>query len=168
MFDSVLHTKNYDDLYGVSTRVVKIRYPRDTIRIAILESRYEAYRDTYLNTQVAIRYAGHVSRCIVTTLVSSLNVELAALSFRNFEHRGVVFADESSSFSGRRTCRETRLRHGSAFQTTPRRCCSLRKASNDSFPSVQHSHFRCRTVPPLEPDDQRLQTLTHRCPWKTS
>ena len=79
-----------------------------------------------------------------------------------------MFADESSSFSGRRICRGTRLRRGSAFPTTPRRCCSLRKASNDSFPSLQHSHFGCHTVPPLKPDDQRLQTLTCRCPWKTS
>ena len=29
------------------TRVVTIRYPHDTIRIAILESRYDTYRDTW-------------------------------------------------------------------------------------------------------------------------
>ena len=31
---------------GVVTRVVTIRYPHDTIRIAILGSRYDTYRDT--------------------------------------------------------------------------------------------------------------------------
>ena len=30
----------------VSNRGVTIRYPHDTIRIAILESRYDTYRDT--------------------------------------------------------------------------------------------------------------------------
>ena len=29
------------------TRGVTIRYPHDTIRIAILESRYDTYRDTW-------------------------------------------------------------------------------------------------------------------------
>ena len=31
----------------VSNRGVTIRYPHDTIRIAILESRYDTYRDTW-------------------------------------------------------------------------------------------------------------------------
>ena len=31
----------------VLDRVVTIRYPQDTIRIAILESRYDTYRDTW-------------------------------------------------------------------------------------------------------------------------
>ena len=31
---------------GVVTRVVTIRYPHDAIRIAILGSRYDTYRDT--------------------------------------------------------------------------------------------------------------------------
>ena len=31
----------------VTVRGVTIRYPHDTIRIAILESRYDTYRDTW-------------------------------------------------------------------------------------------------------------------------
>ena len=31
----------------ITVRGVTIRYPHDTIRIAILESRYDTYRDTW-------------------------------------------------------------------------------------------------------------------------
>ena len=40
-------------MYIISeTRVVTIRYPHDTIRIAILESRYDTYRDTSENRKM--------------------------------------------------------------------------------------------------------------------
>ena len=35
------------DSASVAIRGVTIRYPHDTIRIAILESRYDTYRDTW-------------------------------------------------------------------------------------------------------------------------
>ena len=39
--------KKKQALKSVATRGVTIRYPHDTIRIAILESRYDTYRDTW-------------------------------------------------------------------------------------------------------------------------
>ena len=64
-----------------------------------------------------------------------------AHDFLIYEHCGVLFADESSSFSGRRICRGMRRRRGLACRTTPRRFCSLRKASNECCPSLRQSFW---------------------------
>ena len=47
LFELVNSSSSFPFVGRVPTRGVTIRYPHDTIRIAILESRYDTYRDTW-------------------------------------------------------------------------------------------------------------------------